>query len=627
MDWSYDLPFLLLEEKKIDDVVIISFNDNSLQQMGQDPANFNRALHAKLLNRLEKEGARLVVFDILFIDTNRAITAGDLEFAKAIKQFGKVVLAGQYYENRQSLKAGSIPPIDLFREVSTNWGFAKVHWDSDFAARLHWEKSLYPSLAWRSAESISGEIGKHPEERVKERWLNYYSPEPFEVILYEDALANVPLPKSPSFRNKFVFVGSGDVAGYAGEEKEAFRYPWTSRNGHFPFGVEIHALAFSNLVRQDWLRRMPLFVEIILIGFFGALLGYSLSLFRPLAGTVVALVAAISVAAIFFLLLIRTNIWFPWMIVVSVQIPLALGWSYLFQSIKGYVETKLLETSLGLYLSPIQVKQILKQPDLLKPGAVQKTVSILFSDIANFSKISERMDPDDLVKLLNNYYETAISCIHKTEGTVMNLIGDAILAIWNAPQDQKDHQARACQAALLLNESLVHFDLNNRSLPLRTRVGLHTGTVCVGNIGSATHFDYTAIGESVNLASRLEGLNKQLGTNILATRDMQKSVENQLISRLVGHFRFKGFDQVVQVHELIGGLEAHSETESWREIFETALHRFQRSAFDEAERGFCETLKSKPNDGPSKFYLERIRELRLRSLPSDWAGEIDLREK
>ena len=294
---------------------------------------------------------------------------------------------------------------------------------------------------------------------------------------------------------------------------------------------------------------------------------------------------------------------------------------------KGHVETKLLETSLSLYLSPIQVKQILKQPDLLKPGAVQKTVSILFSDIANFSKISERMDPDDLVKLLNNYYETAISCIHKTEGTVMNLIGDAILAIWNAPQDQKDHQARACQAALLLNESLIRFDLNNRNLPLRTRVGLHTGIVCVGNIGSATHFDYTAIGESVNMASRLEGLNKQLGTNILATRDMQKSVENQLISRLVGHFRFKGFDQVVQVHELIGGLEDNSEKETWREIFETALHRFQRSAFDEAQRGFCETLKYKPNDGPSKFYLERISELRLRSLPSDWAGEIDLREK
>ncbi|MEO5804738.1 MAG: hypothetical protein ABIR24_14530, partial [Verrucomicrobiota bacterium] len=90
---------------------------------------------------------------------------------------------------------------------------------------------------------------------------------------------------------------------------------------------------------------------------------------------------------------------------------------------------------------------------------------------------------------------------------------------------------------------------------------------------------------------------------------------------------FKGFDQVVQVHELIGGLEMDSETKLWRTAFETALHRFQRMSFDEAEKGFCETLKSKPNDGPSKFYLERIGELRLRTLPSDWAGEIDLREK
>ena len=134
------------------------------------------------------------------------------------------------------------------------------------------------------------------------------------------------------------------------------------------------------------------------------------------------------------------------------------------------------------------MQQILKHPDLLKPGATQKTVSILFSDIASFSKISERMNPDDLVKLLNDYYEAAIGCVHQTDGTVMNLIGDAIFAIWNAPQEQADHQERAVRAALLLNEKLLHFDTASLNLPLRTRIGLHTGVVCVGNIGSSTHF-------------------------------------------------------------------------------------------------------------------------------------------
>jgi adenylate cyclase len=209
----------------------------------------------------------------------------------------------------------------------------------------------------------------------------------------------------------------------------------------------------------------------------------------------------------------------------------------------------------------------------------------------------------------------------------MKLIGDAIFAIWNAPQDQPNHQERACRAALLLNAQLIHFDATHRSLPLRTRVGLHCGTVYVGNIGSSARFDYTAIGESVNMASRLEGLNKYLGTNVLATRDICKPVAGQLVSRLAGHFKFKGFDQVVEVHELIGPLAEAEATRVWREAFGDALSRFQRKAFADAEAGFHETLKLRPDDGPSQFYLKQIAQLRLHPPPGDWVGEIDLQEK
>jgi adenylate cyclase len=180
---------------------------------------------------------------------------------------------------------------------------------------------------------------------------------------------------------------------------------------------------------------------------------------------------------------------------------------------------------------------------------------------------------------------------------------------------------------VLLHQHLIQFDSRQRTLPLRTRVGLHTGVVCVGNIGSSTHFDYTAIGESVNMASRLEGLNKQLGTNILATRDIQKAVDGQLVSRLIGHFRFKGFDQVVEVHELLGPLDIQESTAGWRNAFAEGLHHFQRMSFDEGESCFKRTLEVRPNDGPSRFYLERIQELKCRPPSSEWTGEIDLREK
>ena len=207
---------------------------------------------------------------------------------------------------------------------------------------------------------------------------------------------------------------------------------------------------------------------------------------------------------------------------------------------------------------------------------------------------------------------------------VIDLIGDSIFALWNAPEPQPDHAARACRTALALHAKLLKFDEANDGAPLRTRVGLHRGTVCVGNVGSSQRFNYTAIGDAVNLASRLEGLNKQLGTDILATRDIQREVERVLTTRLVGQFRFKGFDQVAEVHELMGPAVPEP---AWLGEFRGALRHFQRRGWPEAEAGFARVLAGRPQDGPSKFYQEQIAALRANPPPEDWMGEVDLREK
>lgn len=628
-DWSLDLPFLFKTERLLDSVAMVYLDEKSYDELKQDPARFDRALHGKLVRRLQQEGAKLVVFDILFIDPSRVITNVDLDFAAALKDSGRVVLAAQYYEDVHLGKAPSVvPPTDPFRDAAAGWGVARVHRDTDFAARLISPGTdRIPSLAWKAAQLSGLEIAQKPEQRIQERWLNFYCKEPFPGISYSEVVSGKPLRPGFSFKDKVVFVGSGEVAGFTGQEKEQFRYPWTWTTGHFPFGVEMHAVTYANYARKDWMTRVPTTVQIILLLLGGVLAGYGLCCLRPVAATGVALGSAVIVAALSIWMANQFHIWWSWLIFVAAQLPLALGWSYLFNSVRSYVETRILATSLELYLSPQQVKQILKTPALLKPGAEQKTVSILFSDIAGFSKISERMDPDDLVKLLNAYYETAIGCVHETGGTVMNLIGDAIFAIWNAPQEQEDHQARACRAAVLLNQALVKFESGSLNLPLNTRVGLHTGIVCVGNIGSSTRFEYTAIGESVNMAARLEGLNRQVGTNILATRDIQKTIGDKLVSRLVGHFKFKGFDQVVEIHEMVGLPESEPESRAWRQSFAAALSRYQRKAFAEAEEGFRKTLELRPNDGPSRFYLERIPALKVNAPASDWFGEVDLREK
>ena len=619
--------FMARSEVPKQDIIIIDLDEESYRELKQSPKEFDRSLHAHLIQKLKKDGAKLIVMDILFIDPKSSSADADRELAQAMREHGKVVLAGQYEDDQRLLKTKTTsPPIDPFRDACAGWGLATVDSDTDFEPRRHKEDSdRIPSLAWKSAEVMGAEVTSQPVNRMKERWLNYYSVEPFKLVSYLDALQNEP---PGFFRDKIVFVGSGGVvAGYGGDLKEQFRSPWTWWKGRYYDGVELHAITFCNLVQKDWLWRLPYQVEIWVLLIAGAALGYGLCLFRPLAATGLACAFALLATVVSFVLFARFNLWFPWLVFVAVQEPVALAWSWLFYSIKSYTQTKILETSLALYLSPHQVRHIQKQPELLKPGGLQQTVSILFSDIANFSGISEGMDPNALVKLLNVYYEIAIGCVHETEGTVMKLIGDSIFAIWNAPQEQPDHQERACRAALLLNEKLIQFDAARAPLQLRTRIGLHTGIVCVGNIGSSARFDYTAIGESVNIASRLEGLNKQLGTNILATREIQKSLGDRMITRLVGHFRFKGFEKTVEIYELIATVEPARLSQPWRESFEKALSDFQRKKFDDAAKGFQETLALRPEDGPARYYLAKITELQSEKLSVEWKGEIDLQEK
>ena len=627
--WSYDLSQQLAGGTTVDDVVIVELQQDSFKALKQAPASYDRALHAQLITRLKELGARLIVFDIEFIDERPGQLASDQKLAAALRAAGNVVLSADLHSDTRlgSVNHTLTPPLDSLREAALGFGLATVSQDADRSVREQYPGlSETPGLGWKAAELAGAEVTRRAEARFEERWLNYYAPNPFRTCAVVDVLSN-NLPANFSFSNKVVFIGAGKTAGYAGDEKEEVRTPWTRTGGAWALGVQVHALTFANLQRGDWFRRWPGLIEALLIAGAGLSLGLGVSRLRPAGATALALGVALAATAVSLLLAARFNTWFPWLIIAGVQVPVALGWSFFLHSMRAYVEAKVLQSSLELYLSPQQVKQILKTPALLKPGATQKTVSILFSDIAGFSKISERMDPDDLVKLLNQYYETAISCVHQTDGTVMNLIGDAIFAIWNAPQEQADHHERACRAALLLNEALVKFESASLSLPLRTRVGLHTGVVCVGNIGSSKRFDYTAIGESVNLASRLEGLNKQLGTNILATREIQKTAGDRLVSRLVGHFKFKGFDQVVEVHEMIGTVEIEEATRAWRQSFAAALRCFQRKSFDEAEDGFRKTLELHPADGPSQFYLERLPALKANAPASDWLGEVDLREK
>jgi adenylate cyclase len=355
----------------------------------------------------------------------------------------------------------------------------------------------------------------------------------------------------------------------------------------------------------------------------GLIFGYVLVILKPWKAAVASAAGMAAVIVVAFILFTWQRLWFPWLIV-EVQIFVALAWSILFNSVQLYVQNRLFEQTLSLYLPPKLVKKYSKSKQLLR-GSENKTLTLLFSDIANFTTLTEGMRPEELEAMMNEYFQVAVAkCIHKADGSVSKFIGDAIFAFWNAPDAQENHALLACQAALLFREEASKA-INGRLL--RTRIGLHTGEANVGNFGSNDRYDYTALGENVNLASRLEGLNKHLGTHCLMSDATRKAVGDQLVTRGLGKFQLKGFEGLVGVNELIGLPDQEEKTRDWREAFAEALNNYEQRNLEFAQIGFKQVLEIKPDDGPSKFYLERIADLASQELPENWATHTILKEK
>ena len=633
---SYDLFFLPRPITPVDDAVIVYLDEDSHKELDQ---KFNRAwdrqLHARLVEQLTAAGAKAVVFDIVFSDPGPDSAADD-RFAAAIKGNGHVVLAADMVAAAYGVGGvaakSMTPPLEKFSEVAGNIGSAEMMPDDDLIIRRHLPASrddLLPSLSWAAAQLLKLPTTSGEASQFRPRWVDYYGP-PSTIpnVSYYRALNEIT-EATNRFRDKVVFVGARMLTKFAGERKDEYRTPYSSWVPERPFmaGVEIQATLFLNLLMEGWLNRLPPAQERWLLLLAGLLAGTGLARLRPavaLGATLLGMIAVVGTAWFAFL---GSRIWFPWTIVVVVQLPLALLWSLLFNTLRLYFENRLLGVTLGQHLSPERVRQLIKDRDVLKPGAVKTELTIMFTDIADFSVISEHMDSDELARLMNDYFETAISCVHDTDGFLVKLIGDALFVIWNAPIPQPDHRERGVRASLLLQQRLVAFNQKAGRVALRTRIGLHTGVANVGNFGSARRFDYTAIGESINLSSRMEGLNKFLGTRVLATGATAGPLDGQQDMRMLGHFRLKGFEKAVAVHELLGPIEDASGSRQWREAFAEGLELFRRKDLAGARIAFERALELNPKDGPALFYIGLMTEMLPEFMPENWIGEVEIKEK
>jgi adenylate cyclase len=245
-------------------------------------------------------------------------------------------------------------------------------------------------------------------------------------------------------------------------------------------------------------------------------------------------------------------------------------------------------------------------------------ITLLFTDIKDFTALSEQLSPNDLARVLGHYFEVMTKAIQGTGGTIDKYVGDAIMALWNTPTPCPDHPRRACEAALACREAeerLYHSVEWGGRAPLHTRFGIHRDRVMVGHFGAPDRMSFTALGDGVNLAARLEGLNKQYGTTILVSEAVRESTGDAFAFRLVDLVAVKGRTQGVRVYELLGHADAAADRGRER-AYERALERYWARDF----KGAIAILDAQTDDAPSRVLADRARRLVSDPPPGDWTG-------
>ena len=491
-------------------------------------------------------------------------------------------------------------------ELPLSLAMLQLYW-SDRPAAIRFSASGVDSVRF-GALSI-------PVEEDGQLLVNFRGPgRTFHHISAGDVLAGRVPPDA--FHDKLVLVGVSAVG--VGDVRAA---PFDSV---FP-GVEIHANVLDNVLRQDFIYR-PRWIGSVRLGLpdIAAILALVLLLdlvLNLLRGRLGALVALGFLGAY----LIGSQLLFTHAgIALSVAYPVAaIGLTYLGISVQHYVvadrEKRHTRRTLALYLSPSLADLVSERPETLKLGGEKSDRTVLFSDIKSFTSFAERMDPEQLVELLNLYLGEMTDIVFAQDGMLDKYIGDGVMAVWGAPIPQADHAARACRAALTMIERLA--EVNARCTAngwpiLHIRVGLNSGPMVFGNMGSAGHLSLTVMGDNVNLGARLEGINKLYGSTIIASQATVELARDVIVARELDWVRVKGKAQEVRIFEVLGAADTAAQWAALIEHFEAGLQAYRARDWAAAITAFERARQVRANDGPSDLYLRRCRDY-LRTPPPD----------
>ncbi len=632
-----DVNFELQKKEPNKDIVFVAVDEPSVNEYGRWP--WDRSKVAKGIDKLYE--ADVVLMDMIFSEPTSE--GEDSTLAKSLSNLNSSVcgffLRDTATQNisEEELDVLSNSSLDLLQsqisefknpsfihapfaeinilaisEACTLSGSFSTLSESDHLLRaypisVYFEDILYPSLAIQGLrlkfnKDITRVDDLHVEINdkvigVNEKGfirLNFYQPSQYDIVSFLDVVQGKVKPEY--FKGKIVIVGITEVG--AGDIV-------STPIGSIP-GPLLHYTFVSNLL-QDHLIVEPKYITPVLMGLmlllpFILVLLFKKILHRIILNILVYILVYIYVRYLFVSDMIYIDLFYPLLcLVVSLITIEAIAFN--IQEKSG----RFLRGAFSSYLSADLLDKLIENPKALELGGESKRLSVLFSDIRGFTTISESMDPVSLITLLNRYFTPMTHAVMDNGGMLDKYIGDAVMAFFNAPVDVEDHADASCRAALQMLDKLE--DLNDELAkenipPIQIGIGINTADVVVGNMGSDERFNYTVIGDGVNLASRVEGLTKNYGVDILITEFTVSQLKDSFIYREIEPVKVKGKDEAVLLYELM------STTDKSRDIkveYDKALDFYKNGDYVEAEKLFTKLVEDY-DDNPSKYFLLHVKE-------------------
>ena len=561
-----------------DRVKIVAIDDESLEQLGHFPT-WPRSYHARVIDVLAEAGARIIVFDILFSEPSQ----GDEELADSIKNAGNVILPLAYSPTLldstgagESIGFGSfVRPLDMFEEAALAVGHANLLPDEDGIVRrvplaISDDEKYEPSVSLSAVAkylrrpqviespiengSLSLASRTIPLDKANGMLINYATGpsasgqvSSFDTVSFVDTLRGEADPDI--FEDKIVLIGA--TASALGDTF------WTP-TGQMMNGVEIHASAINTILSAEFLRPLSSAATIVLIMILALICSLVVLRFRVLWATIMAFILCAAYLLGAFSLFdngIMFNMLYP---------PLAILGAFvgvnLFNIASERAEKRAITETFGRYISTPVVSKILTalQKGDLKLGGQQQKATVAFADIRGFTALSENMQPDELVNVLNKYLSIVIKAVLKHNGMVNKFGGDSIMAVWNAPTPCKEHALLATKAAIDAQLQIKELQCSDTSLPkIDFGIGINTGTVVAGNMGSEARLEYSVVGDTVNIAARLTDLAE--GGKVWIGPNTYKKIETYVEVQPLEPLLLKGKNEPVQAYEVVNMRDGSSD--------------------------------------------------------------------